>query len=373
MLPAPPHDALLVLADGSVFPARAVAPGTRFGEVVFHTAMSGYQEILTDPATAGQIVVMTQPHLGNYGVSASWAESDRPRAAGVVARQFTPEPANRAAEGGLRGYLRAHRVPAVEGLDIRAVVRRLRGHGEMRGVLTTERSDAAALRAEVRDLPSATGEAPALEAGCRRAGQWPAATPDGPRWRLALYDFGVARSTLRAFAERGAELVLLPALTPAREALALGADGIVLSHGPGDPAPLAASVETVRELLASGTPLFGIGLGHLLLGLALGARGFRLGGGHHGANQPVFDRLARRVAITSQNHAFALVPESLPAGCEVVEVNLNDGSVEGFMVTGRPVFAIQYQPGVAFGPHPAGGLFGRFLAALPERGASGRA
>ena len=134
MLPAPPHDALLVLADGSVFPARAVAPGTRFGEVVFHTAMSGYQEILTDPATAGQIVVMTQPHLGNYGVSASWAESDRPRAAGVVARQFTPEPANRAAEGGLRGYLRAHRVPAVEGLDIRAVVRRLRGHGEMRGV-----------------------------------------------------------------------------------------------------------------------------------------------------------------------------------------------------------------------------------------------
>ncbi|HSM51519.1 MAG TPA: glutamine-hydrolyzing carbamoyl-phosphate synthase small subunit, partial [Thermoanaerobaculia bacterium] len=326
-------EALLLLEDGTVFPARAVAPGTRFGEVVFNTSMTGYQEILTDPSYRGQIVVMTQPHIGNYGVRESWAESGRPWAEGFVARRFTAEPSNSAAEGGLTGFLRGHGVPAVDGLDTRALVRRLREQGAMRGVVTTERSEVAALLAEVRDFPPMAGRALVDEVGCREPWEWPAAnpaaTPNIPRLRLAVYDFGVKRNILRSLSARGAHLAVLPARTPARECLALGVDGVVLSNGPGDPEPLGEIVETVRELVASGTPLFGICLGHQLLGLALGGGSFKLKFGHHGGNQPVLDRATGRIAITSQNHGFAVDPGSLPAGCEATEVNLNDGTVEG--------------------------------------------
>ena len=370
MPPTSTAEALLVLEDGTVHAARAVAPGTRFGEVVFNTSMTGYQEVLTDPSYRGQIVVMTQPHIGNYGVRESWAESDRPWAEGFVARRFTAEPANSAAEGGLTGYLRGHGVPAIDGLDTRALVRRLREKGAMRGVVTTERSEVAALLAELRDFPGMAGRALVDEVGCREPWTWPSAAPGTPRWRLAVYDFGVKRNILRALAERGAELVVLPARTPARDCLALGVDGVVLSNGPGDPEPLVGIVETVRELLASGRPLFGICLGHQLLGLALGGRTFKLKFGHHGGNQPVLDRATGRVAITSQNHGFAVDPGSLPAGCAAREVNLNDGTVEGLAIAGRPVLSVQYHPEAAPGPHDASGLFARFLALLPG-GAAG--
>ncbi len=355
-------DALLVLEDGSVFPARAVSRGTRFGEVVFNTSMTGYQEVLTDPSYRGQIVVMTQPHIGNYGVQAEWAESARPWVEGFVARRFTAEPSNAASTGSLPSYLGGHGIPAIDRLDTRAVVRRLRERGAMRGVVTTERSEVDSLLAEVRDFPSMVGRALVDEVTC--AEPWTMTTAS-PRCRLAVYDFGVKRNILRCLSACGAELVVLPARTSAAECQALGVDGVVLSNGPGDPEPLVEILTNVRELLASGKPLFGICLGHQLLGLALGGRTYKLKFGHHGGNQPVVDATTRRVTITSQNHGFAVDPDTLPPGCVASESNLNDGTLEGFAVRDRPVLSVQYHPEAAPGPHDASGLFGRFLALLP--------
>jgi carbamoyl-phosphate synthase small subunit len=363
MPPTRNDEALLLLEDGSLFRGRAVAPGTRFGEVVFNTAMTGYQEVLTDPSYRGQIVVMTQPHIGNYGVDAAVAESDRPRVEGFVARRFTAEPSNYTSEEGLPGYLARHGIPALDGIDTRAVVRRLRERGALKGVLTSERSDVERLLAEVRDFPDMAGRAlvddvtPAAERVIPAEGE--------RRVRLAVWDFGCKANILRELAARGAELHVLPASTPASRAAELGVDGVVLSNGPGDPEPLTAVIATVRELVDSGVPTFGICLGHQLLGLAMGGRTFKLKFGHHGGNQPVVDLASRRVAITSQNHGFALDPESLPARCRVSEVNLNDGTVEGIEVTDRPAFSVQYHPEAAPGPHDAEPLFRRFLASIP--------
>ncbi len=362
----PQPSALLLLEDGSVFEGRAVSPGTRFGEVVFNTSMTGYQEILTDPSYRGQIVVMTQPHIGNYGVQAAVAESRRPWVEGFVARKFTTRPSSHGSEEALPVFLRRHRVPAVDGLDTRAIVRRVRTHGALRGVLTSERSDVPALAAELGDFPSMAGRALVEEVTCEEPYE---VAPAGgaARTRLAVYDFGVKANILRSLASRGARLTVLPARTPAADCLALGADGVILSNGPGDPEPLVEIVAAVRELLASGLPLFGICLGHQLLGLALGGRTFKLKFGHHGGNQPVKDLPSGRVLITSQNHGFAVDPDSLPADCRVTQVNLNDGTVEGFLVDGRPVFSAQYHPEAAPGPLDAVHLFDGFLKAVGGR------
>ncbi len=365
-----PAPGLLLLEDGSVFAGEAVAAGTRFGEVVFNTSMTGYQEVLTDPSYRGQIVVMTQPHIGNYGIADAAAESARPWVEGFVARQFTREPADRAQHGarseGLPAYLRRWGVPALEGIDTRAVVRRLRERGALRGVLTTERSDVGALAAELADFPPMTGRALVDEVTCDGVWELPAAAPE--RCRLAVYDFGVKQNILRSLAARGAHLHVLPAQTPADRCLALGVDGVVLSNGPGDPEPLTGVIAAVQELLAAEKPVLGICLGHQLLGLALGGSTFKLKFGHHGGNQPVQQLPSGRVAITSQNHGFAVRPDSLPAGCRVTELNLNDGTVEGFAVEGRPIVSVQYHPEAAPGPHDAAGVFDRFLALLPARG-----
>ena len=357
---------LLLLEDGTVFEGEAVAPGTRFGEVVFNTSMTGYQEVLTDPSYRGQIVVMTQPHIGNYGTAGELEESGRPWVEGFLARRFTREPSGQHREESLPAYLRRHQVPALEGFDTRALVRRLRERGALRGVVTSERSDLAALAAELADFPAMSGRALVDEVTCEAPYQVPAAGSSAgrPGPHLAVYDFGIKRNILRSLAERGARLTVLPARTPARDCLALGVDGVVLSNGPGDPEPLTSIIETVRELADSGRPLFGICLGHQLLGLALGGSTFKLKFGHHGGNQPVHDLATGRVTITSQNHGFALAPDSLPASCRVTELNLNDGTVEGFEVAGRPVFAVQYHPEAAPGPHDASPLFDRFLATL---------
>ena len=366
-----PQEALLVLEDGSVFAGDAVSAGTRFGEVVFNTAMTGYQEVLTDPSYRGQIVVMTQPHIGNYGVDSEVAESGRPWVEGFVARRFTREPSNHTSEEGLPGYLDRHGIPALDGIDTRALVRRLRERGALRGVITTERSEVAALVAELADFPSMAGRALVEEVTCPSPRTVPAAAPGGARFRLAVYDFGCKANILRSLALEGAELEVVPASTPAARVLELGVDGVVLSNGPGDPEPLTGIVDSVRELLAAGMPLFGICLGHQLLGLALGGRTFKLKFGHHGGNQPVVDLATRRVAITSQNHGFAVDPDSLPAGCRATEVNLNDGTVEAFAVEGRPVLSVQYHPEAAPGPHDSSPLFRRFLAELRARPAVG--
>ena len=356
---------LLLLEDGTVFEGEAVSPGTRFGEVVFNTSMTGYQEVLTDPSYRGQIVVMTQPHVGNYGTAPELAESGHPWVEGFLARRFTAIPSGQHREEGLIAYLRRYRVPALDGLDTRALVRRLREKGALRGVLTTERSDVDHLSAELADFPTMAGRALVDEVTSAERQELPA-HPDNAeaQFHLAVYDFGVKRNILRSLQARGARLTVLPARTPAAECLGLGVDGIVLSNGPGDPEPLTGIVETVRELAASGTPLFGICLGHQLLGLAMGGSTYKLGFGHHGGNQPVQDLTTGKVAITSQNHGFAVDPASLPASCRVTEINLNDGTVEGFEVSGKPIFSVQYHPEAAPGPHDASRLFDRFLKSL---------
>jgi carbamoyl-phosphate synthase small subunit len=362
------QSALLVLEDGSAFEGRAATPGTRFGEVVFNTSMTGYQEILTDPSYHGQIVVMTQPHIGNYGVSERAAESSRPWVEGFVARKLTREPSGEPGEragGGLIAYLRNAGIPSLDGIDTRAVVRRIRERGALRGVLTSERSDAGALAAELADFPPMTGRALVDDVTCAEV--YELAAEGVERCHLAVYDYGVKRNILRSLARRGARVTVLPARTPAAECLSLGPDGVVLSNGPGDPEPLAGIVDEVRELTLSGTPIFGICLGHQLLGLALGARTFKLKFGHHGGNQPVKDLATGKVSITSQNHGFAVDPASLPETVRPTHINLNDGTLEGLAVEGRPVSAAQYHPEAAPGPHEAAALFDRFLEAVRGR------
>lgn len=358
--------AILVLEDGSVFEGNAVCPGTRFGEVVFNTSMTGYQEILTDPSYRGQIVVMTLPHIGNYGVSSSVAESDRAWVEGFVARQFTTRPSSHGSEEGLIPYLRRNQVPAMDGVDTRAVVRRVRQQGALRGVLTSERSEAAQLLMEVRAFPSMSGRALVDEVTCKSAFQM--APEEGEaEFHLAVYDFGVKSNILRSLVHRGARLTVLPARTSWRDCLDLGVDGVLLSNGPGDPEPLREVIENVRGLVDTGIPMFGICLGHQLLGLAVGGQTFKLSFGHHGGNQPVRDLDSGRVLITSQNHGFAVNPDSLPASCRVSQVNLNDGTVEAFLVNDRPVMSAQYHPEAAPGPHDAAALFDGFLETVAGR------
>jgi carbamoyl-phosphate synthase small subunit len=357
-------DAILLLEDGSHFEGRSVSPGTRFGEVVFNTSMTGYQEILTDPSYRAQIVVMTLPHIGNYGISEAVAESSRPWVEGFIARRFTGKASSHASEEELVTYLRRWQIPAIDHLDTRAVVRRLRRHGALRGVVTTERSDIDALLDEVRSFPAMAGRALVHEVTC--AAQYRVEPSKGlpRRWHLGVFDFGVKANILRSLADRGAVLTVFPASTSAEQVLAAGVDGVVLSNGPGDPEPLTDIVGEIRVLIDRGLPIFGICLGHQLLGLAMGGKTFKLKFGHHGGNQSVKDLDSGRVLITSQNHGFAVDAESLPANCRVNQVNLHDGTVEAFAVSDRPVLSTQYHPEAAPGPHDAAELFDRFLERL---------
>jgi carbamoyl-phosphate synthase small subunit len=367
--------ALLALEDGLVLWGRSfTGAGECFGEVVFNTAMTGYQEILTDPSYKGQIVTMTYPLMGNYGVNPEDLESRGVQVEGFIVKEYHPYPSNWRSRGNLADYLKAAGKLGVEGLDTRAITKRLREEGAMRGIISTEDLDPASLVRRARELPSMEGMDLVPLVTCARAYWWPEAPAEGSGptdlaalWaqkrgkKVVLYDYGVKYNIIRCLKERGLEVLVVPATTPAAMVLALKPDGIVLSNGPGDPAAVTYAVDNVRQCLGS-QPMFGICLGHQLLGLALGGRTFKLKFGHRGANQPVKNKLSGRVEITSQNHGFAVDLDSIPdPAVELTHVNLNDGTLEGLRHPGLRAFSVQYHPEASPGPHDADYLFEEFL------------
>jgi carbamoyl-phosphate synthase small subunit len=361
--------ATLVLEDGRSFTGRSVgAAGTAFGEVVFNTGMAGYQETLTDPSYRGQIVVMTASHIGNYGLNDEDLESERIQVAGFAARHFPDRFSSIRGKRTIGEGLSEAGIVGIDGLDSRALVRHLRTIGVMRGAISTEAATeeaAGGLVEEIRKQPTMAGAALALTVGTKAPYEWTSGLPaGGPVKRIAAIDYGIKRNILRMLAARGLAPTVFPATAAAGELLAGGFDGFFLSNGPGDPDALPSCVATVKALVASGRPVFGICLGHQLLGLALGGTTYKLKFGHRGANHPVKSLVDGTVAITSQNHGFAVAADSLPPEVEQTHVNLNDGTCEGFRVEGAPVFAVQYHPESSPGPHDSDALFDEFARLL---------
>ena len=357
---------LLVLEDGAHWTGDAIGrPGTSFGEIVFNTAMSGYQEVLTDPSYAGQIVVMTAAHVGNYGVRADESESSRAHVAGFLARDFPERWSGAGGEESLADYLAREGVIGLHGLDTRALVRRIRSEGAMRAGLSTEISDPAELLARVRESPTMIGSTLALAVSTRHAEEF-GSNGARERFRVAAIDFGMKRNIVRLLNAAGCAVTVFPASTPAKRILEGDPDGVFLSNGPGDPAALAGPISTIERLVPE-RPIFGICLGHQLLGLALGGTTFKLKFGHRGANHPVQDVATRAVAITSQNHGFAVAGETLSGDVLPTHVNLNDGTLEGFRHRTLPILAAQFHPEASPGPHDANVLFEDFIGEMAKR------
>ncbi len=374
--------ALLALADGTVFHGLSIgAPVVSVGEVVFNTSMSGYQEILTDPSYAGQMVTLTYPHIGNVGTNPEDVESSRVHAAGLIIRDRSMVASNFRSTQTLTGYLEAAGVAGIAEIDTRKLTRVLREKGAQGGCLMAATSagqtlDAAAAVAKARAFPGLAGMDLAKEVTCAAAHEWREgewalgsgyAAAAAPRFRVVAYDFGVKRNILRMLASRGCALTVVPAQTPAAEVIALAPDGVFLSNGPGDPEPCDYAIAAIRTLLDRELPMFGICLGHQLLGLASGAKTLKMKFGHHGANHPVQDLDTRKVMITSQNHGFAVDPDTLPASARITHVSLFDGSLQGFERTDRPAFCFQGHPEASPGPHDIGYLFDRFVRMMEAR------
>jgi carbamoyl-phosphate synthase small subunit len=361
--------AKLALEDGTVYTGRAFgAPGEKLGEVVFNTSMTGYQEVLTDPSYKGQIVTMTYPLIGNYGTTAEDQESDAVQVEGLVVRELTRVPSNFRSHRDLDTYLKASNVTGIEGIDTRALVRRLRVRGSMSGVLSTTDLDDASLVAKARAFPGMEGRDLVSEVVPDRAFEWkqgfgPLAEhviPARPADRhVVAVDYGMKWNILRCLTQVGCRVTVVPGTATAEQILSHDPDGVFLSNGPGDPAAVGYAIEAVKGVLGK-KPVFGICLGLQLLGLALGARTFKLKFGHRGANQPVLDRRTGKVEITTQNHGFAVDPATLPAGAEQTHVNLNDDTLEGLRHTKLPAFGVQYHPEAAAGPHDSTYLFEEF-------------
>ena len=385
-------NAILALEDGSVFHGQGFgAPASACGEVCFNTSMTGYQEILTDPSYKGQIVTMTYPHIGNYGVNSLDVESWQPHVAGFVIRELSPVVSNWRADCSLHEYLEKYRLPGIQGIDTRALTKKLRVRGALNGFISTEPiSDEEAL-AKAKGWHGLVGVDYVKEVTHKAPFAWDEQDEQSHDWSLVqgttsgadarhhseplraadipivAYDFGMKYNILRRLRQQGFRVQVVPATTPAAAALQYKPAGIFLSNGPGDPAALPYAAQAVADLVKSGIPIFGICLGHQILGLALGGKTFKLKFGHRGANQPVKDLETGRVEITSQNHGFAVDPATLPADVAVNRINLNDQTVEGMRHKTKPIFCVQYHPEASPGPHDSRPLFGEFRAMIEQK------
>ena len=360
--------ARLLLEDGTLYEGESFgSTQTAIGEVVFNTSLTGYQEIATDPSYRFQIVVMTYPHIGNYGVERAVDQSASPQVAGFVVRDVIAEPSNAHSEMPLTEYFETFNIAAISGIDTRALTRKIRNEGAMRGIISSDASRSTDdLLAEVRRAPSMSG----LDLVQRVSTAKPFAFeehPDKVRKRIAVYDYGAKRNILRQLVQQGCDVTVFPATTPASDILAQKFDGVVLSNGPGDPEPVTYAQDNIRQLIGR-VPLFGICLGHQLLGLALGGHTYKLKFGHRGGNHPVKDLRSGRVEITAQNHGFAVDPDSLKdRDVEFTHINLNDQTLEGFRHRSEPAIAVQYHPEAAPGPHDSFYLFSDFMTMIEER------
>jgi len=372
-----PIPALLALEDGSVFRGYAAgATGETVGEVVFNTAMTGYQEILTDPSYAKQLVTLTYPHIGNTGVNVEDEESASVHAAGLIVRDVPRRASNWRSTESLPDYLKRHGIVAIAGIDTRRLTRILRDKGALNGcIVAGEQIDADAALAKARAFPGLNGMDLAKEVTVGESYSWNEGIYDldgtafnqpSKRFKVVAYDYGVKYNILRLLAEQGCDITVVPAQTPAADVLAMKPDGVFLSNGPGDPAACDYAVEATKQFLDAKIPLFGICLGHQIMGLAVGAKTLKMKFGHHGANHPVKDMDDGRVLITSQNHGFAVDPATLPANVRITHTSLFDGSLQGFALTDRPAFCFQGHPEASPGPHDIGYLFDRFAALMQE-------
>ena len=381
--------AILALADGKVFTGVGFgAEGETVGEVVFNTSMTGYQEVLTDPSYEGQLVAMTYPQIGNVGVNLEDVESRRPFVRGFIVKDYTAQPSNWRASQPLHEYMRTNGIVGIYGIDTRALVRHLRDHGAQTGVISTAAGSVDELIAQAQAAPGLIGQDLVKNVTCPEAYDWNEGMwelvggykeRDGsstakrsrkgsftaPKFFVVAYDFGIKYNILRNLAESGCQVRVVPASTPASEVLTLKPDGIFLSNGPGDPDAVPYAKDNVQQLIGK-KPIFGICLGHQILGLALGGKTYKLKFGHHGANQPVMDLTTRKVEITSQNHGFAVDADSLSGAAQLTHVNLNDNTVEGLAHRDLPIFSVQYHPESSPGPHDANYLFKRFTDMMAQ-------
>jgi carbamoyl-phosphate synthase small subunit len=353
-------EAILVLEDGRTFRGSSFgADGEIFGELVFNTSMTGYQEILTDPSYSGQIVCMTYPMIGNYGVNRDDVESRRPWVEGFIVKELSPVTSNWRATASLDDYLRENRIVGLHGIDTRALVRHIRDKGAMRAAISTSELNEKTLLARVLNAPPMENRELASAVSSSEKYEYPA---DGKeRFLVVAFDFGVKTNSLRVFAKLGCRTIVVPSETTAEEVLKLNPDGIFLSNGPGDPATMGLVVDEVKKLVSSGKPVFGICLGHQLIGQAFGGTTYKMKFGHRGGNQPIKDLTTGKIEIASHNHGFAVSAESLSDDIEITHVNLNDNTVAGLRHKTLPVFCVQYHPESAPGPHDSEYLFKRFI------------
>jgi carbamoyl-phosphate synthase small subunit len=367
--------ALLALADGTVFEGTSFgAEGEAAGEVVFNTSMTGYQEILTDPSYKGQIVTMTYPQIGNYGVNPEDVESGRPYVEGFIVKEYIDAPSNWRARKSLHDYLKEHGIVGIQGIDTRALTRHLRDFGAQPGIISTADLNLESVVTKAEKLPKMSGLDLAKDVTCKEPytwdeGDWDIETgyakKSSPRYKVVAYDYGLKRNILRLLTQAGCDVTVVPATMPAEEVLKMNPDGVFLSNGPGDPEPVTYAIENIRKLLGK-KPVFGICLGQQLLGLALGGKTYKLKFGHHGGNQPIMDLTTRKVEIAAENHGFAVDLETVKDQVVPTHMNLNDMTCEGFQHKTLPAFSVQYHPEASPGPHDSRYLFARFIEMMEK-------